>query len=83
MSSPKLKRTISPAAETEREMVRRDGGQFGYNLDAMCVCGHTKGEHVFPSGRQCLAEIEGSDDGCPCPGFRKSRKKAPKSRPPS
>ncbi len=57
---------------TATEQLRQDNGQFGHGLDAMCVCGRTKGVHdavrPFPFGE--------ADGGPDCDRFRRVR--APK-----
>jgi hypothetical protein len=47
-------------------------GRYTYDLDRMCVCGHTFGQHAGAGPvkiRECFV------DDCECEGFRASRKK--------
>lgn len=51
------------------DRTRTRGGQYDYdNLDLMCECGHSLGEHN--ALRACL-----SDDGCGCKKFKLRRRK--------
>lgn len=61
---------------------RKNGRYAHANLDLLCVCGHSLGEHTAETVgglRHCLHGTfpdEGHMESCECERFRKSRKKA-------
>jgi hypothetical protein len=63
---------------------RSEDGRYDYgDMDRVCVCGHTLGDHAGgPNPKRCLAHANGSvprtdaDPDCQCEKFRPKRTKA-------
>jgi hypothetical protein len=70
-------------AKRARETRGIGNGRFIHTVDAMCVCGHSLGDHTAESVggmRPCIIGDFGDCD-CDCEAFKKVR--APKKREPN
>ena len=61
------------SAAAAREINREKNGQFGDSFEAVCRCGHTKGDHIA-GGHECVAHEFKGGSPCECEKFRRSRK---------
>lgn len=62
--------------------LRESSGQYAVGLDAMCVCGHSKGVHVAGNSRgayECINHEVGDGTDCDCVKFKAARKSANRS----
>lgn len=65
----------------KRPQERADDGRYTFdgNLDRLCVCGHTLGEHSGGAPHDCLVYSYPENDpkhaDCDCLKFRPSRRK--------
>ncbi len=85
--SDKTHRAGRSVSNPDPDRRRHNDGKYALdgNWEARCRCGHTKGVHSAGSFAECLLYslsdtdpqrlIEGGDQNCQCPKFKKSRKK--------
>ena len=53
--------------------LRDDEGRYAVSFEAVCTCGHVKGDHL--AGRTGRSIYECGHDDCDCEKFRKARGK--------
>jgi hypothetical protein len=61
---------------TETTSLRDRDGRYAVGFDAICACGHTKGDHLAGNGRgayECIVHETKNGEPCDCERFRKSR----------
>jgi len=57
----------------KRQREVKGNGRYDYDMDALCVCGHTYGEHLAIRSKFQACTAYSQVGTCPCTCFKKSK----------